>query len=330
MKNFDYYLPETAAEARAVATEIGAAPYKAGGTDLLTLLKEGLSAPEAIINLPGAAELRGIQEDDEKFAIGAMTTLAEIGEHEALRRWAPAVAEAAGTAATPLIRAQATLGGNLCQRPRCWYFRSRDYDCAKKGGTICYTMDGENKYHAIFGNEICCIVHPSNLAPALWAHDARIHVLSAKGAKKEIPIADFWVRPEQDMSTEVALGPGDLVTGVSFEPAESGAGSAYVEAREKQSFDWALVAAAARIELDGSKVTDVRICVSAVAPVPMRVEKAEAALRGQTWSEERARKAGAAAVEGATPLRDNGYKTRMLQACVIHALTTAHERAKAS
>ena len=229
---------------------------------------------------------------------------------------------------TPLIRNKATVGGNLCQRPRCWYFRHPDYPCSKKGGETCYAQEGENKYHAIFENVTCNIVHPSNLAPALWAHDAKVHVMGANGRSRDIGIDEFWVLPEEDMSKETVLEDDDLVTGVTYRRSEAGSGSAYIEVREKQSYDWALTNAAARVDLSGDRVKDVRLVISAVAPVPMRREEAEAVLRGKPFSEELARKAGEAAVADATPLRDNKYKIRMLKATVAHTLIEAARRAK--
>jgi xanthine dehydrogenase YagS FAD-binding subunit len=185
--------------------------------------------------------------------------------------------------ATPLIRGLATVGGNLCQRPRCWYFRHPDYHCTKKGGTTCFAAEGENKYHAIFDNVTCNIIHPSNLAPALWALDATVHITGPKGPS-QISIADFWVLPEEDIKTEIVLDEDQFVTGVSMAPLGAGSASWYMEVREKQSYDWALTACAARIDLSGSQVKDVRIVLGAVAPVPLRKVSAEEVLSGKAFS----------------------------------------------
>lgn len=327
MRNFDYYQPEAAAAALEVLAKVKGARLKAGGTDLVPLLKDGITRPEAVVNLLPAADLAGIKTGaDGRIWIGATTTIHDLDVHEGVRKAATAVAEAAHGTATPLVRMRATVGGNLCQRPRCWYFRHPYYPCSKKGGEKCFAAEGENKYHAIFNNVTCNIVHPSNLAPALWAFDAAIAVSGPKGAK-EVPIAEFWVTPEEDIRTEIVLDPDELVTGVTFAPSGKGSGSAYVEVQEKQSYDWAMVSCAARVDLDGGTVKDLRVVVSAVAPVPLRREAAEAVLRGQAFTEELAWKAGAAAVEGATPLRDNGYKVPMLKACVAHTLIEAARRA---
>ncbi len=329
MKNFDYYQPEAATAASEVLAKVGAAHAKAGGTDLLGLVKHGVVAPAAIVNLLSVKELAGIRKlDGGKFRIGATATIDEVDTHAELRAAATAISEAAHGTATPLIRQRATVGGNLCQRPRCWYFRHPDYPCSKKGGEKCFAAEGENKYHAIFENVTCNIVHPSNLAPALWAFDAVISVTGPKGSK-EIPIKDFWVLPEEDIKTEIALDAGEIVTGVTITVPGGKVGSAYIEVQEKQSFDWALVNCAARLDRDGDTVKDCRIVVSAVAPVPLRREKAEAVLRGKAFSESLAWEAAKAAIEGATPLRDNGYKVPMLRACVAHTLIEAWKRTSA-
>lgn len=325
MKNFDYVQPKTAAQA--CASLASGAVSKAGGTDLVPMMKHRIATPGKVANLSEVAELMGIVERDDAFEIGATTTIAAVAEHPDLGRRATCVFEAARKTATPLVRNLATVGGNLAQRPRCWYFRHPDYPCAKKGGEICYAAEGENKYHAIFDNLTCNIVHPSNLAPALWALDAEVIVRNQQG-ERAIPIGEFWVIPELDMSRETVLADDDLITKVRFQKPGKGSGSCYLEVREKQSYDWALVSAAARIDRAGDSVRDLRLVVSAVAPTPLRREAAEAVLRGKPFSEELAEKAGRAAVEGATPLRDNGYKVRMLAACVKHALLTAWDRTK--
>jgi xanthine dehydrogenase YagS FAD-binding subunit len=327
MKNFDNYLPSTESEALEVLTKRKDASIKAGGTDLLTLMKHSIKTPSAIINLANVKELSGIKSEGDTIWIGATTKLDQLADHPQLRSLATTVAEAASQTATPLIRGLATVGGNLCQRPRCWYFRHPDYHCTKKGGDTCFAAEGENKYHAIFDNVTCNIIHPSNLAPALWALDATVHVTGPKGPSA-ISIADFWVLPEEDIKTEIVLDPDQFVTGVSMKALGDGSASWYMEVREKQSYDWALTACAARIELSGNQVKDLRVVLGAVAPVPLRKEAAEAVLRGKTFSEELAWKAADAAIQGATPLRDNAYKVRLLRSTVAHTLMETANRAK--
>ncbi len=329
MKNHDYVLPRTADEAAVWSAKPGAA-VKGAGTDLIDRLKEGVTDPSMIVNLLSAKELYGIREDADAIWIGATTTLADIAESALLAKVAPVLTDGARDAATPQIRNRGTLGGNLCQRPRCWYFRNDTYHCSKKGGDTCYSIEGENKYHAIFENVTCNIVHPSNLAPPLWSLDAVVHVVDATASeikKKDIPLADFWVRPEEDISRENVLKPGQIITGVTFKKPAPKTGSAYYETREKDSFDWALTACAARLTLDGGKVTDARIVVSAVAPTPLRLTAVEEILKGKAIDDDTLKAAGQKAVAGATPMRDNGYKTRLLGVTIARAVRVAAERA---
>jgi xanthine dehydrogenase YagS FAD-binding subunit len=327
VKNFDYVQPRTAAEAAAAALAPGAI-LKGGGTDLLERVKEGVTKPDALVNLLGVRDLGGIKQDGELIRIGALATLADLEESDLIRKSATALADAASDAATPQVRNRATVGGNLAQRPRCWYFRNLTYECARKGGTLCYALEGENKYHAIFGNELCCVVHPSNLAPALWALDATIHVANpAEPKTADLDIAKFWVKPEEDITRENVLKPGQVITGVSFKAAGPGTGTSYVETNEKESFDWALTSAAARVTVRNGVVIEARVVVSGVAPVPMRLEAAETAVVGKTMSPEVAKAAGQKAVEGAKPLRDNAYKVKHLAVVVARALQSAAKRA---
>ena len=328
MKNLDIYLPNSRAEALDALSKASGARLKSGGSDLLGLLKHGLTEPKSLVDISRVGELSGVQTTASgRIHIGATTTLTEVAEHEALKARGTAIQEAASRVATPLVRNRATVGGNLCQRPRCWYFRHPEYNCSKKGGDTCYAAEGENKYHAIFENVTCNIVHPSNLAPALWALNGRIHVDGKKGAE-EIPVDQFFVLPEEDISTEVVLDPDQLVTGISFQGTSKGAGSWYLETREKQSYDWALTCCATHLQLDGNRIEDARVVVSAVAPVPLRREESEAVLKGQTFSEELAWKAADAAIQDATPLRDNKYKIRLLRSTVAHTIIEAAARAK--
>jgi xanthine dehydrogenase YagS FAD-binding subunit len=329
MKNVDYVLARTAAEAAAASAKPGAM-LKGGGTDLIERMKEGVARPDSLVNLLSVKEIYGIAETEGVIRIGAAATLADVARDELLKKAAQGLADAAHEAATPQVRNRGTVGGNLCQRPRCWYFRNDTYKCSKKGGEICYSIEGENKYHAIFENTTCNIVHPSNLAPSLWSLDADIEIAEATGAesrRKSIPIGEFWVRPEEDISRENILKPGQVITAVSFKRPAAGTGTSYVETREKDSFDWALTAAACRVTLDQGKVKECRVVVSAVAPTPMRLKAVEEMIAGKSIDDALAKAAGEKALEGATPLRDNGYKVRLLAVTVARALRVAADRA---
>jgi xanthine dehydrogenase YagS FAD-binding subunit len=327
LANFDYYRPKSAAEASKVLATVKGTQAKAGGTDLLPMLKERLTEAKGLVNLNSINTLSLIVMADDTLVIGATTTLGAVAADEIVQKYAPAVAAAALKTATPQIRSRGTVGGNLVQRPRCWYFRHAEYECIKKGGSTCFAQDGENKYNAIFDNETSASVHPSNLAPAFWVHDATVHLETPKGVKK-VPIAEFFVKPEDMPVSEVKLSEGEVILCVAAKPLGKTSGSAYLEVRERESFDWALVSAACRVDLEGGKASDLCLVASAVAPIPIRLEQAEAVIRGQKVTEELAWKAGTVAVKGAKPLRDNKYKVRMLEACVAHAILDATKNAE--
>ncbi len=209
MDRFEYVSATTVAEALAQLGE--GREVKAGGIDLLDRMKEGLSSPKRIVNIRTISELDGVEIDASGLTIGAATTLATVAAHKPLRDSYRAIADAARAAATPQIRNVATAGGNLLQRPRCWYFRERDFDCLRKGGQGCFAQDGANRYHAIFGNDLCAMVHPSDLAVPLTAFDAVLDMTSAKGTRK-VPISTFYVRPETDPTRETDLHRDELLT----------------------------------------------------------------------------------------------------------------------
>jgi xanthine dehydrogenase YagS FAD-binding subunit len=326
VKNFDYVLPRTAAEASAAGAKAGAV-LKAGGTELLDRLKEGFESPESVVNLLTVGGLSGVKEEGGRITIGATTTLDALDRDATLKAKAPGVGEAARETATPLVRNRGTLGGNLCQRPRCWYFRNETYDCLKKTGDECFGIPGENKYLAVLGNQKCAAVHPSNLATILWALDAKLRV-SEGGKASETSLDGFFVTPEQDVKRENVLKPGQVIESVSFD-VEPAKGSAYYEVNEKESFDWALASCAARVAMDGDKIKEARVVVSAVAPVPLRLLAVESWLAGKTLNDETLRGAGDKAAEGATPLRDNAYKVHLLKVVVRRALKLAADRARA-
>jgi xanthine dehydrogenase YagS FAD-binding subunit len=233
-----------------------------------------------------------------------------------------ALADAAGHAATPQIRNVATLGGNLLQRPRCWYFRSEDFNCRKKGGSVCYAHEGENQYHAVFGNEVCAIVHPSATATALVALGARLQLKGPKGAR-EVLLEDFFVTPEADVRRENGLEDGELITGVRVAAPAPGARSVYLKQGEKESFDWPLADVAVVADCRAGKCARVSVVLGAAAPVPLRARAAEEALSGKVINEETARAAAKAAVQGATPLARNAYKLPIFEALVRRALLAA-------
>lgn len=306
---------------------VGAMPLpvlKAGGIDLLDHLKEGLIEPATLNNLKAVNHpaLRAVGEG----RIGPLATLADIGASRVMRESAPCIAQAAEGAATPQIRNVATAAGNLLQRPRCWYYRNEQFHCLKKGGHLCYAVEGENRYHAIFSDGPCYIVHPSNLAPALIVCDGEIAVRSgrdAEGGGRTLKIAEMFVTPDRNIRAEHVLEPEEIVAEIRFKSAPR---SAHYEIREKQSFDWPLVMVAAGLEMedDGKRIARARLCAGAVAPVPRTLPRVEEALVGVSVEDDAALRAAAArAVEGAKPMTDNGYKLQLLPVAVRRAVRLA-------
>lgn len=310
MKSFEYVSPDSADGAIAVKTPD--AMFKAGGMDLLDLMKSGVGATGRVITLHRMENLKGISVDERGATVGALTTLAEIASHPHLAGHFTALAEAAGQAATPQVRNVATLGGNILQRPRCWYFRLPQYPCLKKGGETCYALNGENKFHAIFETNPCPIVHPSNTAVALTALRAEVFVTSGTGRRK-IPVEEFFVTPKQDIRRENVLKEDDIVTHI-FIPATK-AKSRYIEFREKQSFDWALASAAAVAEPDGTRLKSARVVLGAVAPVPKILD-----LGTIEATDDALEKIAQDAVLTAAPLAQNRYKVQLAKVAIKRSL----------
>lgn len=309
MKAFEYVTAKTVEGAlAALAEKPGASHIKAGGTDLLDEMKERVIAPERVVHIRGVSGLNGISEEaDGSVRLGALATLSEIAASEVIRQKYPALAQAAEEAATPAIRNVATLGGNLCQRPRCWYYRGAEFACLKKGGSTCSAINGINRYHAVLEWDTCPMVHPSNLAPALIAFDG-MALLRGPKSERNVLLEEFFVLPEDRMERETVLEPGELLVGVRLKAPAAGSRSTYRELREKQSYDWALVSNAVRLDLVDGKLTDVRIVLGAVAPVPHRAAAAEKALVGQAITRALAQAAADAAFTDAKPLAQNGFK----------------------
>jgi xanthine dehydrogenase YagS FAD-binding subunit len=321
VKGFEWTEAATVAEALAQAG--GGSALKAGGLDLLDRMKEGIDSPTRLVNIRNVRELRGVRvEKGGVLRLGPLTTLAELDAHPVVRQKFTALADAAGHAATPQIRNVATLGGNLLQRPRCWYFRSEDFHCRKKGGSVCYAQEGENRYHAVFGNELCAIVHPSATATALVALEARIELTGPTG-KREIALEDFFLTPEEDVRRENKLGEKELITGVRVPSPTHPMRTAYLKQGEKESFDWPLADVAVALDLTGGVCRVASVILGAAAPVPLRASGAERALVGKAVNEETARDAAKRAIEGATPLAQNAYKLPIFETLVRRALLAA-------
>jgi xanthine dehydrogenase YagS FAD-binding subunit len=328
MKNFEYVSAATVEEAVKMLAAPEGDPLDidenamalAGGQDLLTTMKEYASRPHRVVNLKQIKGLDGIDlAADGSLKIGALATLTALEEHAGVRQKFPGLAEAAHSIASPQIRNVGTVGGNLCQRPRCWYYRLEHVKCLKKGGSTCWAATGENKYNAILGGGPSYIVHPSDLAPMLVALDASVTIAGAKGTH-DLKLAKFFTLPGQaNIRRENVLAEGEIITAVSV-PATA-MRSTYLKFKERESLDFAMSAVAAAVELDSAKkVKTARLVLGGVAPIPWRAPKAETFLLGKTLDDATLRQAGVLALEGAAPLSQNAYKVPLTQTLVRRAL----------
>ena len=319
MKRFAYVQPVDEREiVTALSPDRNRALPMASGLDLLALMKDHIVEPERVVSLKGLDN--AVSTGDGGVRIGAMVTLGDLGEHATVRRLYPALASTALEIGTPQIRNQGTVGGNLMQRPRCWYFRNEEFVCLKKGGSRCHAVEGENKYHAIFGDGPCHIVHPSDLAVVIAAYGGRYRVVGPGGAR-EIDAGDFYQLPNVNLYAETALQPNEVLTHVLL-PAPPSRSAAYA-VRVRQSGDWPLALAAVSFAMDNDTVLSARIILGAVAPIPWRVPAAERSLIGKALTEGTATDAAVTAVAGARALSSNGYKTQVVATAVKRAILRA-------
>jgi len=322
-------IPEAAAASATVADAMiaarnDAAVIKAGGVDLLDLLKESLLTPATVVSLKAIPGLDGIADDGGGLRIGPMVTLASLAAHAMVRQRYSALADAALCSASPQLRHVATIGGNLLQRPRCWYFRAEEYRCLRKGGGHCFAIAGENQYHAIFDNQPCAIVHPSTAATALVALGTTVELTDATGAVRRLLLEEFFVPPDRDLQRENDLKPHEILTAIRLPALPPGTRMAHLKQGEKDSFDWPLadVAVVLGLSPDGT-CTGASIILGAAAPVPYRAKAAAAALIGKRIDDAVARAAGRASLDGATPLAKNAYKLPLFETLVRRAVLTA-------
>ena len=301
----------------------GDAEILAGGTDLVALMKDEIVNPKRLVNIKGIGDLRGVNFDAQKgMRIGALTTLAEFGHSDEVIKQYPAIAEAARHAASPQIRNVATIGGNLCQRPRCWYFRNGLglLPMSKEGKSLVLT--GDNRYHAILGNDgPAYFVSPSTVVPALIAHGAKVRILSA-GKLREIGLEKFYVIPKTENDREHDLRPNELIVEVLV-PSSAGIHAANYEVRQKATFDWPLATCSVALQMDGSRVKAAKIVLGHVAPIPWVSEAGAQAIIGKELTPENAMAAANAALAGAKGLGKNKYKITVAKAAVKRALMAA-------
>ncbi len=310
--------------ADAMLGEADAVVLKAGGIDLIDLMKENLLAPSRVVNLRDVPGLDRITEDDAGVGIGALVTLEQIASHPLLRQHYTALADAAGSSASPQIRHMATLGGNLLQRPRCWYLRSAAHYCARKGGDPCFAFVGENQYHAVFGQYGCAIVHPSTAAGPLVAFGAHVELVNAQGTTRSVALSEFLIGPDADITRENTLRAGEILTAIIVPSLPSSARSVFLKQAEKPSFDWSIADVSVVLDCTPEgRCQRASIVLGAAAPIPWRAAQAEAALMGQIINETIARTAGQAAITGAAPLHHNAYKLPIFATLVRRAVLQA-------
>jgi xanthine dehydrogenase YagS FAD-binding subunit len=324
LPKFSYVRPENIDDVLAHLKERGAVVH-AGGTDLLGCLRERIIDGKTLVSLSALKTLRGITtEPGGVLQIGALTTITELSEDEGVINRYPGLAAAASEVASPQLRNQGTVGGNLCQKPRCWYYRG-EFHCRRKGGDTCYALGGENQFHAIFGHDYtCAITHPSDTAPVFTALGAKVHVSGAEG-KRSIKVEDLHVLPETDPRRETVLKEDEIITHIDI-PAPGGKMySSYRKIRARRSWDFALAGAALALTTDGPRIAKAAVILSGAAPVPWRSKAAESEISGRELSDTIITSAAKAAVADARPLSKNGYKPAMFQGMLEEELHKARE-----
>ena len=319
LRPFEYLQPQSLEEAASLLSVDGAYAL-AGGSDLLSEMKERVISPAALVSLAGVEELRTVKVTPEGIRIGAMVSLAALAGNTELQQRYPVLTEAAGGIATPQIRNVGTLGGNLCQRPRCFYYRSPLTLCLKKGGDSCLALAGNSKYLSILGGERCYIIHPSDMAVALVALDAQVE-LGGPAGRRTMSLQEFFIGPSVNLTSENVLQTGEVVASVSVYSSPEDTRSVYLKAREREAGDFALVSVAAALAVTDGRVSWCRVSLGGVAPYPYRAQEAEECLIGIAVANADAAEAGRRAVAGATPLRGNGYKVDLAANLIKQAIS---------
>jgi xanthine dehydrogenase YagS FAD-binding subunit len=324
MPAFELFQPTSVDDALTLVERHGSDAWiMAGGLDTFDWLKDRSKRTNVVIDLSQLSELRGIKERDGGLEIGALTTLTEVVRHPVVKEKFGLLMEAAELVASPQIRNQGTLGGNVSQDTRCWYYRS-GWSCYRAGGNICYadTPTAINREHAILQADRCVAVSPSDTAPALIALDAQM-VIRSRGGERVVNAQDYFVGPGVDITRMTVLRPGELLTAIRIPATWAGAQFYFEKVRDRQVWDFPLVNVASALKASGGTITAMRIAVGAVAATPLRLDRVEAAVAGKPRNEETADMAGRMAVEGAQPLRYNGYKVPLMRNLVKRAIRGA-------
>ena len=318
VSSFSYIRPRSLDEAIEYLSLNGARAH-AGGTDLLGCLRDRVFDVSTVVSLAGLKQLRGIEATSAGgLRIGSLTTIAEVARHPVIESNYRALSMAASEVASPQLRNQGTIGGNLCQKPRCWYYRG-EFHCLRKGGDRCYAVEGQNVYHCIFGGDNCFIVHPSDTAPALVALQASV-VIAGPHGRRTVAVENFHMPPSVDYTSETVLEPAEIVTEIILPPPAQGLRSSYRKVRTRRAWDFALGGVALAIVFSGDRAADCRVVLGGVAPVPWRSAEAEKVFRGRRLNQDRAAKAAGAAVKNAEPMAQNEYKIPLFRGLIEQQL----------
>ncbi len=322
MKEFEFAQPRSLEQFISLLSEKKEGYYlMAGGTDLLDEIKGEIIDPQVVIDLLSISEEPPITETKDFVSVSALTRVAELAENSVIQKHFAGLRQAALSLATPQLRNVGTVGGNLCQRPRCWYYRDPEVICRKKGGSRCYAFRGRNRYHAIFGGGICYIVYPSDLAPALISLDAQI-ILSSPDGEKTMPLENFYILPRQNVRRENILEGNQFLKEIKIPLPENGSKSVYYKFKERGTWDFAVVSAAVTGTVSGRVCRDIKIVLGGVAPVPWRLKKAEDFIKGKQLTEEVIRQGAKEALKDARPLEENGYKIDLVEAVLLEAVSS--------
>ena len=316
--SFSYLRARTVDEAVRYLSLDGARAH-AGGTDLLGCLREHIFDVTTVVSIAGLKELTGIEKTPAGgLRIGSLTTIADVARHPVIKSKYRALSMAAAEVASPQLRHQGTIGGNLCQKPRCWYYRG-EFHCLRKGGDQCFAVDGENAYHCIFGGENCFIVHPTDTAPALVALQASV-TIAGPNDRRTVAVENFHIPPSEDYMRETVLEPAEIVTEIVLPPPADGLRSSYRKVRARRTWDFALAGVALAIGFSGDQAADCRVVLSGAAPVPWRSAEAEKIVKEGQLDRNRAAKAAAAALKAAEPMAQNEYKIPLFRGLIEQQL----------
>lgn len=319
LPQFSYVRPDTVKDTLKHMQTSGTALH-AGGTDLLGCLRGGQISADKVVSLGALPDMRNIEETSKGLRIGALVTINEVAESSLVQKHYAGLAQAAAAVASPQLRNQGTLGGNLCQKPRCWYYRG-EFHCLRKGGEKCYALNGENQFHAIFGHSnICAITHPSDPAPMLVALGAQVVIEGPRG-KRNLPVEKMHVLPKDNPQAETVLESGELITHIELPQSTPKIHSSYRKVRGRAAWDFALAGLALVLELDGGRVKNSRVVLSGAAPVPWRSHPVEKVLQGNQLTEDTIAEAARAVIKNAQPLSDNRYKLDIFQGIIEEELT---------